>query len=189
MQLLDGIPPNPTQGPSCDLSARRSELHDAEFVEHVPALQRQNAVSVRRQYGRFAPRGATSLTITDFLELPAHVAVNRYSTALIFAPYQPAQHATYADALDYYEQCAEDFYQRCDLRLQRGIVEWCDGGEYVSLCAIIEAERAMVRARRALDQRKDAPSPRQKFCTIDGQVFPVSRTPPKKKARTRKAMP
>jgi hypothetical protein len=186
MQAVDDIGDPLPQDPSCDLLTRRSELHHAEFVERVPELQRQNAVSVRRQYGRFAPYWATSNTFAEFLDWPTHPAVGRYRTALMFAPDDTPRPQTFEAARAHYEKYAVDFYHRCDFRLQRDIVKWSDGGEYVSLCAIIDVAQAMVNARRALEERTDAPPSRQKFCVIDGEVFPVSQTPPRR-ARTRKA--
>ena len=153
MQAVDDIGDPIPQDPSCDLLIRRSELHHAEFVERVPELQRQNAASVRRQYGRYAVQPMTSDSFGDFLEIPSHPTVARYRTALMFADDTP--HPTsLAAARAHYEKCAKEFYSRCDWRFAD--VEWRDGGEFVSLCAILDAEHAMVKARDIMEEIETA---------------------------------
>jgi hypothetical protein len=122
-----------------------AELDRLELVEHVPELQRENAVVVERQYGRYAPPPFRPTHYDLLLELPDHPAVSRYRTDLMFADELPLTDLRTARAR--FNKCAEQFYTLCGMRPAQ--VEWSDGGKAVSLRAIIDAEHAMVAAYNA----------------------------------------
>ena len=106
-------------------SAVKRELDRLELIERVPALQRR---AVR--------------------DLPNHPAVIAYVNECASLKY-PA--ATLKKARRLYDAAHLNYTNRVSFRVQRGI-EWCDGGRFVSLSAIIEARADAMHWRKVINK-------------------------------------
>lgn len=122
-------------------------LDHAEFVERVPELQRENSVTELRQYGRLAPSWDTPRGMYEAFILPSHPAVNAYRSELMFSdPGRTIPKISLLDARTHLAECADDYQHRCDFRRATYIAGWNDGGKYVSLRAILDAEHNTITA-------------------------------------------
>jgi hypothetical protein len=170
MTATDNLEIDPPQAPSCDELTRLGDALDhAEFVERIDELQRQNWSVFWTQHGRrFAPTADQVGENYPALEIPYHPAAAFYRVALANTPSPPLPELDLKDSRARFRAAAEDFYKRCLWRTA-DVVEWCDGGKFVSVRAILDAQHVMVKAREALDKIE------QQVCTPIVRRFPRRR--------------